>query len=243
MLKERKIIKEKNQEYLYFGTFPQALKEESITIINKDSNFDNLYLGSDGEKYILFKTSEHLKKSLFNNNKEIKPSKEYYYKVEPIKWKILEKNNDSVLCMSDLILSSNYFGKKCDEYCDSHIREYVINDMYNLAFNDDEKKYVIPYKYDYDLDDVTIPSYDDLNNSNYGYKKGETIDEARLKYMTDYARSRCSYADAKYGYYWLNDELYARYYMSYVDQFGMINQGHVESDFGVVLKIKIKLSD
>ena len=70
MFEERKIIKEENQEYLYFGTFPQTLKEESIDIVSKDSNFDNLYLGSDGEKYILFKTSEHLEKSLFNNNKE-----------------------------------------------------------------------------------------------------------------------------------------------------------------------------
>lgn len=54
MFGERRIISKKGQEYLYFGVFPQSLKEKNVTIKGIDPNKSNIYIGSDDEKYILY---------------------------------------------------------------------------------------------------------------------------------------------------------------------------------------------
>ena len=38
MFGERRIISKKGQEYLYFGVFPQSLKEKNVTIKGIDTN-------------------------------------------------------------------------------------------------------------------------------------------------------------------------------------------------------------
>ena len=50
------IIKEENNEYIYFGSFPQTVKEDNISVsIKKDKK--GYRLGSDNEKYARLKAT------------------------------------------------------------------------------------------------------------------------------------------------------------------------------------------
>ncbi|OLA08081.1 MAG: hypothetical protein BHW12_05345 [Coprobacillus sp. 28_7] len=103
MFGERRIISKKGQEYLYFGVFPQSLKEKNVTIKGIDPNKSNIYIGSDDEKYILYKTDDEITENIYINNELVEANKEYFFKIEPIKWNVIEKDSDSAICISHVI--------------------------------------------------------------------------------------------------------------------------------------------
>lgn len=79
--------------YVLYGKWPQSLKDSSVKINTSEKiacgNFE-YYLGSDGEYYYLYN--------------------DIYYKVEPIKWRVLKKkSNGDWLLFSEYILSASYF--------------------------------------------------------------------------------------------------------------------------------------
>ena len=68
--------------------------------------------------------------SYYINNKETK---------EPIEWDILEERDGNALIISHYILDTIKFDDQSNNYEKSYIRNWLNNDFYSIAFNDNEK--------------------------------------------------------------------------------------------------------
>ena len=65
------------------------------------------------------------------------------FKVEPIKWRVLEINNGEALILSEKILDTHMFSEESNNYADSEIRRWLNNEFYNKAFNEEEKSRIV----------------------------------------------------------------------------------------------------
>lgn len=103
-------------KYIYFGEYPQSLKEDSVTVsATPDAN--GYYLGSDGERYVKQTmtwseetsglSNEEATALAFNkasNGTVMEIGSDYYFKVEKIKWRILHSESGESLIVCDSIL-------------------------------------------------------------------------------------------------------------------------------------------
>lgn len=244
MFGERRIISKKGQEYLYFGVFPQSLKEKNVTIKGIDPNKSNIYIGSDDEKYILYKTDDEITENIYINNELVEANKEYFFKIEPIKWNVIEKDSDSAICISEMILSCHRHGDRSDEYFESEIRDYILNDIYEFAFTDDEKKYILPYYYSENkLDNLSMLSYEELDKCNLDNKKNNNIisNYTREKKMTDYAKVIAANSISLIDSYWCISDIESKDCTINVTNEGLFDSINVGCKCGIVLKIWVKL--
>lgn len=134
----------------YFGKYPQSVVSDKdlISKIN-NSNNKNLkgYYEYDGSEYIKIAAKPTHNKTTFVNKINIEENKEYFFKVEPIKWMILENMNNEVTLLADMIVDKHHFytdinqriidGKPvyASNWEYSSIREWLNNDFYNNAFD------------------------------------------------------------------------------------------------------------
>lgn len=129
----------------------------------------------------------------------------YWFKYEPIQWKVLSvKEDDHVLLVSNIILdaqsySSDSIAGRYNEYFNSGIRDYLINDFTSLAFSTFEKNAVKDDTVsnaattfagkDNDRDTferVFLLSWEDVKNASYGFNNNDS----RKKTSSDYAKSQ-----------------------------------------------------
>lgn len=98
--------------YVYFGDWPRTIKADDVTVDEtqiKEIGGHTYFLGDDYNYYI--KTLECARKDDFkySNKETVKKEKQNsyrYFKVEPIKWKILEDRENSVLLISKEIITA-----------------------------------------------------------------------------------------------------------------------------------------
>ena len=124
-------------DYIYLGEYPQSIKEESVEITHVvDSR--GYYLGSDGFYYAKLLSKVRTTVYKFTNGEGIEKEKEYYFKVEPIRWRILSEENGEALIVCDSII----YNLKYQE-------EYVAEgtDYYTTANGAPELTYANNYKY------------------------------------------------------------------------------------------------
>ena len=79
-------IKRNNQEIITLGVYPQSEKSSDVSIISEETkkvNYWDCYEGSDGEMYVKLDNVE---------NKETHAMETKYFKVEPLKWRVLTNN-------------------------------------------------------------------------------------------------------------------------------------------------------
>ena len=156
---------------------------------------------------------------VFSNGEKIIKNKEYYFKVEPIKWKVLEKDNDKLFLFSKLLLDTHIFDNKSNDYSLSNIRLWLNNDFYNKAFIDNEKSLITsktidteknvyePYGYkvisESLIDKIFILSKDDITNKSYGFNNNND----KCKKVTDYAKANGAWesGESLNGWYWLRN--------------------------------------
>lgn len=108
--------KSSDGKYIYFGEYPQSLKEDSVTV-SATPNANGYYLGSDGERYVKQTvtwseetsglSNEEVTALAFNkasNGTVMEIGSDYYFKVEKIKWRILHTESGESLIVCDSIL-------------------------------------------------------------------------------------------------------------------------------------------
>lgn len=145
----------------------------------------------------------------------------YYFKYEPLKWRVLDAVTGLVVCDSiidsqaynNYILhsGSEYWGDSGKTYYASNweyssLRAWLNNEFYNTAFSEmqqdrikevtRENKSIWDSKYDSNptSDKITLLSYDDIENTSYGFSSSsETYDTARQRKGTDYAKCQGLY--------------------------------------------------
>ena len=195
--------------FLYFGSYPQTIKDASVNIISNEKDENGYYTGSDGEKYALLKANPW-DSYTFSNGEKIVRNKEYFFKVEPIKWNVLEDNDGKVFIFSELILDAHKFGDNSNDYAASSIRSWLNSDFYNKAFTDKQKE-LIENTTLKDISNVTdkvfLLSEEEIENTSYGFNSNND----RCKKVTDYAKANYAYEYErnKNGWYWLRTPSYA----------------------------------
>ena len=152
-----------NEEYEYveYGTYAQSLKAEDVTV-SETPDVNGYYTGSDNAKYVKVTASPFTSGYTFSTNKKavggatVEQGSTYYFKVEPIKWRVIAKNDDNMLLVCDTIIDTfNY----CDcsdttqkalldkdsnshldtnNYKESEIREWLNGTFLQKAFSSEE---------------------------------------------------------------------------------------------------------
>lgn len=142
----------------------------------------------------------------------------YWFKYEPLVWRILDPDEGLIMCESviDAQPFNNYIMQVenfytnspakehfYNNYAYSSVRTWLNNDFYNTAFSETEKnridisilnnsayeKYSL-YDSDTTKDNIFLLSYLEALNDEYGFLRDDADCEARTAHGTDYARSQ-----------------------------------------------------
>ena len=166
---------ENGMTYINIGRYPQTVVDDNnlISILDTISTTNSLgYIQYDGEEYkkIISNVSNvfHSDYTFINGN-IIKRNVTYYFKVEPIKWRVLYQNNNEYILLCEMLLDNiDYYhthnktrsvnGKTIypNNYKYSNIRSwlngydgttYDVEDytnigFYDVAFTEEEKIYI-----------------------------------------------------------------------------------------------------
>lgn len=207
--------------YAYLGFFPQTIKNESV-IITEQTNSLGYYLGLDGEYYAKLVAKPCEPNYVFSNEKEIVEGETYYFKVEPIKWRILEDESENYQLLSEYVLDCKQWGNLTSNYEQSDIRVWLNSIFYNQAFTEELRKIIQttevdnstastgynrnPYACGNTNDKIYLLSYLDVTNTNYGFNS----DTSRIAKTTDYAKAQGIYVDNgnSTSAWWLRSPLY-----------------------------------
>ena len=149
------------KDYVFFGSFPQSIKPQNVTIQSQISA--GVFKGSDGNTYyqknpngqfnyasISFSRSDS---SIMRFTNGEKLSGGEYYKIEPIKWRIINRENGFVTLLSENILFfSDYLNtsfeissayKSCRNWERSYIRQALNDEFYYSAFSQKEQGQIL----------------------------------------------------------------------------------------------------
>lgn len=245
-----------------FGMYPQSLMTKDVKIVSTSPDENGYYTGSDGEKYVLQKANPCDNCMTFSNNEKIEKDKEYYFKLEPIKWQVLDVKDNTALLFSTSILNAIMYDENSTKYEDSMIRSWLNYYMfYDVAFSKEQKNLIKVSLIenlaltDDDSDELTesyttedkvfILSLDEIMNTEYGFSNNFFSDEKRSRKVTDYAKANKADADDdnQCGDYWLRtpDE-YEEYNMNCVTCSGhIICDYYIDYTIGVVPALRIKI--
>ena len=130
-------------DYIYFGEFPQTIKAKSVSITDIPSSA-GVYIGTDGERYMKVKANPyHKNNAVFSNGEKIVPGEDYYFKIEPIKWRIILEEDNTVFLHCDSIIANMAFdaGGETD-YFKSDLREWLNGEFLNTAFTAVEREII-----------------------------------------------------------------------------------------------------
>ncbi len=152
------IFTDNNQQYIYFGSYPQTVldDEDIIVELNKQSQPNSRgYYQYEGEEYAKILADPLYETYEFSNGQVIIENTFYYFKVEPVKWLVFEEKNGEYTLLSDMMIDQHQFnnssksyyidGKRVygNNYELSTIREFLNGSFYDVAFNVNEKNIII----------------------------------------------------------------------------------------------------
>ncbi len=208
---------------LKYGIYPQTRvsDEALITALNTlnttESNGWCLY---NGDYYAKLTAKPDSTSYKFNDGTTIIWNTEYWFKCEPINWKILESNDGEYKLVSSVILDAHcYYSSKdsrtidgktiySNNYKHSDIRAWLNGDFYNTAFSlgnsyiqttevDNSAATTVDSTNEYicenTYDKVYLLSYQDYKNATYF-----ADEEARKCKVTDYAKANGCYVSTSW---------------------------------------------
>lgn len=144
------------------------------------------------------------------------PNNTYYFKYEPLKWRVLDSKTGLVLC-ENIIDSQAYSNTVysddnddwnnaahthyANDYATSSIRKWLNDDFYNTAFSSSQKADILTSELDnkaktsysqYDsettYDKVFLLSWSEMQNTAYGFSASTSSSPTRQAKGTDYAK-------------------------------------------------------
>jgi hypothetical protein len=255
----------KSGTYIDFGFYPQRIKAESVTVSTLTDE-QGYYTGSDGEKYAKVEVNAYSSYK-FSNGNSITKGTTYYFKVEPIKWRILSEENGKALILCQSIIANRCFDDNSNNYKDSEIRAWLNNEFFSTAFSIDQQALINTIEVDNSAnstgyssnsyacentyDKVFLLSYKEVTNASYGYYSN--YDTARQKKTTDYSKATGAYTNTSNyngnGWWWLrspssDDGNFARSvdYDGNVNYYRSYDHGVIDTSDGVVPALQIQLN-
>ena len=202
---------------IYFGNYPQSeitkeLDADIYQLLQSSNDWNNnntIAINDITYKRIKKEDATSTGASYHWSNN----STYHYFKFEPIKWRVIEVNNNTAYMISDVALDTQKYNQKAKDvsWNNSSLRswlngygasknqaavDYSLNNFVDTAFNSTEKDSIVSTN----DDKVTILSEEDLkNNIAYGLN---TSDNRTCK-ASNYAQAMGAHADALFACnYW-----------------------------------------
>jgi hypothetical protein len=188
-----------------YGSYPQTNVTDSdlITALNACTLApDNTALYS-GSKYqrVYFTNTVNTQQAVNGYNKNTV----YWFKFEPVRWRVLADNNGDLLLLSDKILATRVYNTPSANITweNSTVRAWLNDSFYNTAFTKSQQARInlshlvnadnagsgTPGGNDTD-DNVFLLSYNEAVTTAYGFSSGDTTDTKRQAQGSDYAKSQ-----------------------------------------------------
>ena len=215
--------------YIYFGEYPQTIKANDVIMTSaKDSR--GYYLGSDGYYYAKVTANPYEDNYSFSNGESVENGEIYYFKVEPIKWKIVMLDNIYYTVVCDSIIANAKFSTSTNSYGSSYLKTFITNFINGKAFSDRQNSMIMEGPHPFTKDAVA-----DFN------------DDEMIKITTDYARATGAFMSTEkenygVGKWWLRTAG-STYNAYYVDAYGGVYSTHVQSKgVGVVISMVVELN-
>lgn len=168
----------------------------------------------------------------------------YWFKYEPIGWKILDESNGKAFLLADIAIDSQEYSPSSNNYADSTIRTWLNETFYNTAFNNLQKELIQTTTVDNSVSSTgySYNSFVCANTSDkvflLSYKEVTTYltsDTECISKSTDYAKSQGCWASVSSVYesncwWWTRSpggdgSSYARY----IDIDGSVGGDYVDS--------------
>jgi hypothetical protein len=154
--------------YALFGEFPQTIKASGVTVNEsqtKTSGSYTYYKGSDGAWYA--KVSSN------------------YYKVEPIKWRVVTTNyGGKKLLLAENILRGYWFDDDSNTYSNSEISFYLSGTFLSSAFTSGSQSLMAITTVDSVSDRIFLLSNSEAENTSYF-----SGNSSRIRMPTDFAKA------------------------------------------------------
>lgn len=193
-------------EYVYYGFYPQTIKKDGVRVGTKPDEKGYL-TGTDGEKYAKVLADPYKAGYTYSNGESVKSKRSFYFKVEPIKWRILESDNGEMFIVCNSIIANYHYDKAENIYASSEIKKWLNEKFFATAFS--SKQQALINDPTENIGKIFLLSYNEATNESYGFATGEsTQDGARLRQTTDYSRATGAFMSTEQstygnGYWWL----------------------------------------
>ena len=179
--------------YLLFGSYPQTIAAQGVTINTGSMDGSGNFTGSDGCFYRRVKAAPYAGYS-FSDYTVIREGTNYYFKLEPLRWQIVSTSNGSTLLVSEKIIAATAFGNN-NGYSGSNLRNWM-NNLYNSnrnrVFSDEQRELIAATN----VNGITERIFA-LSDSEY------TSAVIGKKATTDYALAVGAAMENRVGYWWL----------------------------------------
>lgn len=257
-------------ETIYYGQYPQTHVSDNSLIAQLElldsPNAVGFY--ENNGSYYFKETSHLLEESLridggcfFNDNTPISDNTPYWFKVEPIKWRIVGEDENSYTLFSDVILDASLFSsgeEKTNNYSTSELRQFLNNDFCNKAFFGTDLPLVTEvdnslsstgdsvnhYTCDNTFDKVYVPSRVELGYINGNDPDADTKRDNRKRLTSEYTRIKATAYSDYAGLYWTRTPNANDNTKTFVvnQNGGLVNIYYVDSLFGVSVCPMIRIS-
>ena len=223
---ETKTVYVRDGEYIYFGEYPQTIKTDEVTI-TETQDARGYYLGSDGAYYAKVTAAPLGDSYTFSTGADVNSGTVYYFKVEPIKWRILSESDDVALILCDGIIANRIYDDDSNNYAESEIRAWLNGQFYETAFSELQRELILtttvdnsarstnpngnatewngganPYACANTQDKVFLLSMQEVTNAAYGFNASYgSNDTARRKQLSDYSRATGAWMSTSADYY------------------------------------------
>ena len=201
-----------------FGLWPQTIKAENVTVDENETESHGVFTyckGSDGKWYVKADETNNYSGRKYSDGTSvaIKSDNSYkWFRVEPIKWRVLTVNYDHdkdfsttgvKLLLAENVLTGMHFH---DSWCNSHayekseVRAWLTGAFYNSAFSTAEQAAIMTSTLD-DLDassntdaivtdKVFLLSYEEATTTDYGFAaEAQLTGGARACDTTDFVKA------------------------------------------------------
>ena len=233
-----------NETYVLFGDWPQTIKADDVSVdesISEVHGAFTYYMGSDDFWYVKCAENAYESGYKYSNGSsvaQLNTNSTKYFKVEPIKWRVLTTDYNSTgkaLLLAENILtgnvpfsianSNNYKYSTIRAYLngvyesdDTQIKTYKNKGFLQSAFTTEAQSFIATTDVG-TKDKLFLLSTGEVGASNYGF----TENNKRIRVTTDFAKANYAYQNTSTGYggwWWLRSPYNDSSIAYYVYDFG-----------------------
>ena len=216
------VFVENGKKYVFFGSYVQSVVTDAETInalkaLSTDAKSEEIEY--NGKKYVKVEPNpantiyQFDRLTYYRNTPTmtIGTSKEvsyYYFNVDPIKWRVISEDNDTMTLFSEYVLDVYKFNETANnDYEKSQIKSWLNEVFYKNAFSEAQQQRIVKTKVDNsasttyassnpmasnDTEDfVFLLSYADVTNAKYGFSSSFDVNDINRKGIaTEYLRAK-----------------------------------------------------